>query len=152
MKNILLGVLSCLYLLGCQSDSNSPIAEKFGDIFQIKSGEEAWLSGASAKSDLKVIVESITDSRCPEGVTCIWAGNAQVKLTLSDAGDRQEVDLCIGSCYLEGDQYGSFTEQDTISVTVASQHYEVILKAVLPYPTQDNSTAEKEAVLEISPN
>jgi len=146
MKNILLSMLSGLWLLGCQSDSNSIDAEKFGDTFQAKSGEEAQLSGASASNDLKVIVESITDSRCPEGVNCIRAGNAQIGLTLSKESDRQEVGLCIGCS-----NRPNSVEQDTVSVTVASQLYEVILKDVLPYPAQDNAGAEKEAVLEINP-
>lgn len=39
-------------------------------------------------------LEVIDDSRCPVGTTCVWAGNAKVKLTLSAARKRaQEFEL-----------------------------------------------------------
>jgi hypothetical protein len=34
------------------------------------------------------LVEVIEDSRCPEGVECIWAGNAKLKVVLSKNGKR----------------------------------------------------------------
>lgn len=39
-------------------------------------------------------LEVTEDSRCPEGTTCVWAGNAKVKLTLSAGSKRaKEFDL-----------------------------------------------------------
>ena len=36
-------------------------------------------------------VEVITDSRCPEGVECIWAGEAQCRLHFTIAGSPAEM-------------------------------------------------------------
>ncbi len=39
-------------------------------------------------------VELVEDSRCPEGVNCIWAGNAKVKISVSKNGaDGQTIEL-----------------------------------------------------------
>jgi len=39
-------------------------------------------------------LEVTDDSRCPEGTTCVWAGNAKVKLTLAEGRKRaKEFDL-----------------------------------------------------------
>lgn len=149
MKTIILGILGLMGLVGCRSDVNSRVAEKFGETFNLKSQEEIRVGGASSDS-LEVVVESIADSRCPTDVNCIWAGNAQVELTLSKDTDTQALELCIGDCHLEGEQYGAFTEQDTALVTLGAQAYEVILKAVIPYPKSTEPVGEQEAVLEIN--
>jgi hypothetical protein len=40
----------------------------------------------SKKSKLKIkFLEVTEDSRCPTGVNCIWAGNAKVKVQISNA-------------------------------------------------------------------
>lgn len=39
----------------------------------------------------KLLLEFVTvleDSRCPEGVQCVWEGNARIKLTVSRAGEE----------------------------------------------------------------
>ncbi len=39
-------------------------------------------------------VELVEDSRCPEGVNCIWAGNAKVKISVSKNGaNGQTIEL-----------------------------------------------------------
>jgi hypothetical protein len=46
------------------------------------------------KSKLSVrFVELIEDSRCPTDTTCIWAGNAKIKIRVSKNGRSQELTL-----------------------------------------------------------
>ena len=142
MRTLLLGMLSLVWFTGCQSD-DAIKSSKFGETFQLTSQKEALLTG-----QLKVLVESISDSRCPEGTQCIWAGNAEVKLSLSHEGDTQPLTLCIGDCR-SGDRTG-FIEQDTTSVMVGGQSFQVILKNVVPHPNLDNPPTQQEAVLEIN--
>ena len=45
-------------------------------------------------SRLKIhFLEVTDDSRCPAGTTCVWAGNAKVKLALSVGRKHGEMDL-----------------------------------------------------------
>lgn len=52
-------------------------------------------SGTLNSECLKIVFDSVSeDSRCPEGVNCIWSGNAVVKLIVSKNGkDETELEL-----------------------------------------------------------
>ena len=39
------------------------------------------------------LVRLVADSRCPEGMTCVWAGDAEVELELSCSGNSHELRL-----------------------------------------------------------
>lgn len=88
--------------------------------FKLKIGESA-----KASEGLKIEFDSVTeDSRCPKGVTCVWAGNAKILLKVKkDAGKAADVELNTNinpktSRYLE---------------------YELSLKELKPYP-ESNAT------------
>jgi hypothetical protein len=53
---------------------------RLGQEFELKINQEATIEG----EDLTVAFESVLqDGRCPEGVDCVWAGNAKIKVRLS---------------------------------------------------------------------
>lgn len=53
---------------------------RLGQEFELKVNQEAMIEGEG----LAVAFESVLqDGRCPEGVDCIWAGNAKIKVRLS---------------------------------------------------------------------
>ena len=71
------------------------------------------------KSKLKIKFISVTeDSRCPEGVNCIWAGNAKVKVEVIGARSTRvfEFNTTVGQ---RGDQF------DVWAITIDS---------LTPYP------------------
>lgn len=89
--------------------------------FKLKIGESA----KAPREGLKVEFDSVPeDSRCPKGVTCVWAGNAKVLLKVEkDAGKPASVELNTNinpktSRYLE---------------------YELSLKELKPYPEADKT-------------
>lgn len=44
------------------------------------------------RDNLKIrFVSLIEDSRCPEGTRCVWAGNAQIRVRITDARGRSQV-------------------------------------------------------------
>jgi hypothetical protein len=50
---------------------------RLGQEFELKINQEAMIEGEA----LTVAFESVLeDSRCPEGVDCIWSGNAKIRL------------------------------------------------------------------------
>jgi hypothetical protein len=56
-----------------------------GQEFEIKVGERVLVENAGLKLSFEAVTE---DSRCPEGVTCVWAGNAKVALKVSKTRRR----------------------------------------------------------------
>jgi hypothetical protein len=59
------------------------------ETFDLKPGQEKLVRSAGVRIKL---VEVKEDSRCPQGVECIWAGNVQVALSIDGPGKsaRQE--------------------------------------------------------------
>ena len=52
---------------------------------------------------VKLKVVEINDSRCPEGVTCIWQGFASVLIkAIYQDKDSIDIDLCLGACTTVG--------------------------------------------------
>jgi hypothetical protein len=55
------------------------------DGVEVRQGKERKVDG----SDLKISFLSVVDdSRCPEGVKCIWAGNAKVRMSARNSKDE----------------------------------------------------------------
>lgn len=53
----------------------------------VKIGETSDLAGG--KTSVR-FVEVVEDSRCPEGVECFWAGNAKIRVEISNEGEGAE--------------------------------------------------------------
>src|ERR1041384_3412543 len=70
----------------CENKDDKPLAT-----FDLKQGAETAVEGA----DFKLGFVNVTqDSRCPEGTTCIWAGNARLRLRVVSAnGASKEFEL-----------------------------------------------------------
>lgn len=92
----------------------------------------------------------VSDSRCPEGVQCIVAGNATVDLLLEGVSTEgrisKKVKMCLGDC--------SAFLADTVIEKFAGNEYQFILKSVTPVPKKDvgQVKADYAVVLEIKNN
>jgi hypothetical protein len=53
---------------------------RLGQEFELKINQEATIEGEGLAVRFESVLE---DGRCPEGVNCIWAGNAKIKIKLS---------------------------------------------------------------------
>jgi hypothetical protein len=93
---------------------------------KITLGERLAVKG----TDLTVqFTEVLEDSRCPEGVQCPWAGNAQVQFNVN--GDLLELN--------------TFT-QPKMDVVAG---YRIELLSLRPYPVKDSPIDSSEYVAEI---
>ncbi|MCE7039954.1 hypothetical protein [Dyadobacter sp. CY312] len=76
----------------------------------------------------------VSDSRCPENVKCVWAGNAKVDLALEGVGTEgkitKHINLCLGACSTSR----GFHTIDSLDQDFAGQKYRFILESVNPYP------------------
>jgi len=84
--------------------------------------------------DIEILFVSYTDSRCPEGVACFWAGEATVSLKISNDNESHDFTLTgIGA--------------DT---TLLNHH--IVFVDLMPYPKEgvEEDVSEKELTLEVS--
>jgi hypothetical protein len=125
-----------LVAFGCQQSSQSTVQP---------AGSVVVTTGKSARIDQSVTVkvDSIQDSRCPVNVQCVWAGNAKVIFTLSDASVSKSGNLCLGACGK------GFRTQDTTTVQLGQAPYQVILTGVTPAPNTDSSNVQKQAAIQV---
>jgi hypothetical protein len=112
MRKILLVGSICLLVLGCGSISE-----------QKKSSTINARVNTVIKFDdaLLIEVKSVSDSRCPKGCQCIWAGEVSVSINLSDGVNR--IDTCV---VLPTNPIVKFTD------------YSIELIDVSPYPVCGN--------------
>ena len=96
--------------------------------FEIKVGERVSIKKEGLKVSFTLVAE---DSRCPKGVTCVWAGNARVVLRVSKARRRAAtLELNTGLEPKQEDYRG----------------YDVKLVSLNPYPKKDVGIKKKDYV------
>jgi hypothetical protein len=135
----LIASVACLLLLCSFGASGTASAKRrkpvthFRSELKLSPGQEAAV--ARTKLRIKFIVVE-NDSRCPTDVTCVWAGNAAVKLQLSGLGKSRNVTL-------NTSQAGQF-----VSETIY-QGYKVKLVDLSPRPrsTQKIAPGDYQATL-----
>lgn len=90
-----------------------------GDTLTLKAGEAA----IHEEERLLILFDTLlSDSRCPAGVQCIWAGNASVRLIFESGNEVH---------FLTLNTHGGF--QFPTDTTLIDYH--VLLTGVLPYPS-----------------
>ena len=93
----------------------------------------------------------VEDSRCPENVQCVWAGNATVDVQLRSGEANQEaqsVKMCVGDCSPLYPKSG-FREADTVQVSVQGTPHTLILTQVNPYPNTTKPTKKEDYTIKL---
>jgi len=106
-------------------ETNAMVTIRFDEIVTHHSMELRWLE--------------ISDSRCPTGVNCVWAGEVKVTLEVTDtlAQDTQPVEIQLTLQARGG------------AATVSVLGYELELLNVDPYPKDEVTTARNNYVARI---
>lgn len=99
-----------------------------GREFRLKVGRQVTVKGTKLRIRF-VAVEN--DSRCPSDVTCVWAGNAAVRLQLGTGRGSKTVTLNTS----KGPSFVSESEY---------QGYKVKLVELSPYPRSDRKIARRD--------
>lgn len=95
---------------------------RVGREFKIKVGQTLTFRGESLRLRFARVA---SDSRCPTGVECVWAGNAEVLIELSAGGARGERTLSLNTnAGRERAAEGTYTR------------YTVKLVGLSPYPRE----------------
>lgn len=105
-------------------------AARLGKEFAIKAGEQLKVEG----SDFQVKFVGVPqDSRCPTGVNCVWAGNAEVVLNLS-------YDKCTTNITLNTNDSPQTKQEERAG------DFRVKLIKLDPYPHSDKKIAASDYV------
>lgn len=96
--------------------------------FEITLGENVWIQNELLKVNFQSVAE---DSRCPEGVNCIWAGNGKIVLRVMKA--RRRPGTMMLNTMLEPKQS-------------SYQGYEIKLVKLDPYPKKDVRISKNDYV------
>lgn len=126
MKNSLLAivVLFSTFAFGQEETAETPkIAIKVG------LGETVLIKGIAIK-----FLEVLEDSRCPTGVTCIWAGRAIVNVEVANNGTKQVKKMIFGET-----KRGETKDTNLYS----SSEFAINGLTLNPYPTSENSNNKK---------
>ena len=129
MKNSLFAILILISSLSFGQDS--PKTPKIG--VKVPEGETVVLKGVTVK-----FLEVIEDSRCPEGVNCMWAGRAIVKAEVTSNGKTEEVTLIFG-------ETRPGEEKNTNLFT--SEEFVINGLTLNPYPTSESTGKDTGYVL-----
>ena len=122
-----------------KGETGTPI-KTFGEKAELSVNDKVWF-GADTLNGLKTLVTEISDSRCPENVQCVWAGEAVVKLKINNLTDSTTVNLKI--------EPAKNSVTDTVSFTLSAKDYQAILYDITPYPNTEQGVVKKKASISI---
>jgi Zn finger protein HypA/HybF involved in hydrogenase expression len=100
MKTIFLSLILML-VFGSVLQTNAQTAERV----VLRVGKQKKLS--RSKLTIK-FVSLVEDSRCPEGANCIWAGNASIKVKVSNARGESKIFTLNTNTGAKGDTLGGY--------------------------------------------
>lgn len=113
-------------VLGAKANANSALESvRLGREFKLKVGRQVTVRGTKLRIRF-VTVEN--DSRCPSDVTCVWAGNAAVRLQLGTGRGTKTVTL-------------NTSKSPSFAGETEYQGYKVKLVELTPYPRSDRKIA-----------
>ena len=141
-----------LFFIGCKEENINPtkVNLELGEEFELQFQNNAKIKPVATNIDVEFKLLSVSESRCPEDVTCIWLGNVQVQGDVKSNSSNESVilDFCLGDCIEDGKS--KVLEQDTITFELDSKSYIAILKSVTPYPNTTKPQNTKKVLFEIS--
>lgn len=104
-------------------------------VAKIPLGETAVFEGAAFTFE-----SVIEDSRCPKDVTCVWEGEARVRVVIETASDRK-----VKQIFFHGERYG--TEKENTLVETKTK--KLIGYRLSPYPETNLPKEERAYELEV---
>ncbi len=139
MKSTMFFFIALLFFSSCENENITPNDSL--DNIEIKNTQTKVLKNGGVEYTL--YANSIEDSRCPEGVECVWAGEAKMILNLKIDGEEfKGLKLCL-DCPQSKDY------NKTVSISTKKQKYIIQLNDILPKPKKDVANMVSTAYLSI---
>ncbi len=103
-----------------QEPPSDIVYSDFGEEFTLISGQRAVFN----EGQVLFWYTNVSDSRCPTGVQCVWAGIVSIHANMQSGSAKAAFTLTQG--------------QNATNVTLNQQSYSVTLESVTPYPEYPN--------------
>lgn len=130
-------LIVCAAFLSCAGgDANKFPEFRRHEAFRLKAGETAqWAEDPT----IHIRFDSVSsDSRCPQGVQCVWAGRAVVEFTYVKSGEER------ASTLIMGDPAGTeFSNQARFG------EFNLHLRQVLPHPIAEQKILQEQYEIEL---
>ncbi len=128
---ILLALGAGGYAISKKDAAPEPVVETPTEDERVRGPEDKAISVGEPTeiSGLTVTLNKVTDSRCPTGVQCIWAGEATASVTLAQGAETSTIDMKLDATPVE---FGG---------------YLVSLTAALPYPKEGVALTQDDYML-----
>ena len=121
-------LIACAGALGAKPNPAGDRVPRLGREFDLKVGQSTTVKGTKLRIRFATVEN---DSRCPSDVTCVWAGNAAVRLLLSSGRNVKAVTL-------------NTSNSTSFISEIEYQGYKVKLVGLIPYPRSDQKIAKRE--------
>jgi len=129
MKKYKLGIIALagLILISTGCSTGKDVKASLGEEFSVNIGQTARIDS----EDLEIeFIDIVGDSRCPKGVTCIWAGEVTAKVAINTGNSLDELLLT---------EHGLSNGK----ATAVYQKYRLVYH-VEPYPEQGTTIAKDQ--------
>ncbi len=139
--------LVVLAISGCLSNTQASIKAILGKEFILPVGETAVINSEKVGIKFEAVT---TDSRCPEGATCIWAGEAKSQIIIYSL---QNPPLILALIELKESAVTQDYSQSTINLDWENiQKQYIIYHRLEPYPKVGNqiNPVDYQLVLKIT--
>ena len=139
--NRLFPAVALLVLLASCSQSPAPGSAPEEKVLSLSEGQSASIANGGRVTFANVVNES----RCPKGVTCVWAGTATVRFQLVPSAGSSEIDvLTVLPGGVAKDDVANLLPVDTLGVRLT-------LAELLPYPESGKDPGKRRALLKVLP-
>ncbi len=126
-------LLGCLSAAGGSTNAGSATqVARLGRPFKLRAGQQITLRGEKLRIRFAAVED---DSRCPRDVTCIWAGNAAVRLDVSTSR-RGSKSLTLNT-----------GKNSSLASETEYQGYKLRLVELSPYPQSDKQIAAGDYIV-----
>lgn len=106
---VIVTVLCVAVAIACSGSPSQPDRVPEGKPFALKIGESAL-----ATDEIRIKFDAVrSDSRCPSGARCIWAGEAEIAVTVSRGAETPESRALV----LPGERASTTFQNVTITFT-----------------------------------
>jgi len=137
LRKVFILSLGIYSLVSCTSQKNVNAYGKEAESIDLSEGQQKLLKEYPLQIKFNRIVE---ESRCPEGVNCIWAGVAVAEVELTDKAAKPVI-LNLATTDMQAKGYQKSTNFNG---------YTIALQNVAPYPTAERGTQDLKGNYKIS--
>ena len=133
MRNLL--IITIIWITACNQDEIGLQLANFNESFSLSIQDPVRMPDLSNSTNqvLTITLLNTLESRCPgtpeNNISCVWAGNAKITVSVSNTNEAKEVEACLGDCSITG-------SGNEIEFEIGNSSYKLIFVALTPHPSE----------------